>query len=1148
MSDIQQIRQAISSLEAQRAILGDAVVDASLSALRRQLAELEAVDSREQRKLVSILFADLVGFTSMADKMDPEDVRSIQRAYFAAVTAPIKEEGGVIEKYIGDAIVAVFGLPVADENDPDHAVMAALKMHAALAQLNSHLESDIGLHLARPLQMRIGVNTGLAIVSMKGGNDFDMVGDSVNLASRLQTAAPTGGILISQDTYRHVRGVFDLEALEPITVKGKPDPLQVYLVTAARKRSFRTRKRGVEGIETRMVGRERELQALQQACIAAVEDRERGAITIVADPGMGKSRLIYEFENWVDLRPGRVTVLRGRARMEIQRLPYSLLRDLFAFHFGIQDDDPLPEVWSKLELGLRESPGVQPEGEPKGATVRSPASPDLQAEGPQMRAHFIGQLLGYDFSSSPHLQAAKDDPAQIQERASAYLAEYFTSIADLQPVLILLEDLHWGDDASLNLIGRLASGLEGRPVLVVATTRPALYERRQHWMEGQDFHQRLDLQPLSKRDSRRLVEDVLQKVQDIPEALRELVVTNAEGNPFYVEELVKMLIEEGVIVKSEESWQVLPGRLTEIRIPPTLTGVLQARLDGLSEAERTLIQQASVVGRVFWDQALSQLNSGEARGLQGEAIQGGLAGLRLKEMVYRRENSVFAGAQELIFKHAMLREVTYASVLKRMRRLYHRLAAEWLVEVTGAGGRVDEYTGLIAEHYFQADEILLAADWLTRAGEHALLQGALQEAGAFFDRALGLLPPAEGNRRWRAMEGRGAVLMIQSQEKSLKTYLDDLMELAQSLNDDSHLAEAYLRRAMYLSTHGEDRDALLAFQAALIPARRIANRSIEARALAYMSISHVHLGERQPAQSAAEAAVEAALQAGDPKIMAKVYNNAAVTYSDLGDLAKAIRYLNHSIEHFQQVGDIPGMGNSLNNLGYEYVLLGMVDQATSALERSRSISKGIGARRESAYSGLNFALARLRAQDVSAAFPILHECIAEMADLGDEFGQAAGCTYQGMAYEASGGMEAAAACFRQAMEIHTRIGVVAYAIDARSGLARCALAQGRLQEAREHAGVVWQYLGEHRAAGLEFPVWAYLTCAMIFQAAGQAGQFSAALSAGYQGLMDRAEKISDPEWRKSYLENVPEHRQIVALWEEAGLHGAHDELSPAAPS
>lgn len=1119
MSDRQQIEQALAVLEAQRPALGDAVVDASQAALRKQLAELDPAPPGEQRKLVTLLFADLVGFTALASSLDPEEVRAIQQAYFAAVSAPIKQYGGLIEKYIGDAVVAIFGLPQAEENDPDRAVHAALEMQTALVGLNSHLAKDLGLQLPDPLQMRIGINTGLVVVSLSPSGDFDMLGDSVNLASRLQSAAPVGGVLISQDTYRHVRGAFDLQALDPITVKGKPEALQVYRVTAAKLRSFRTRKRGVEGIDTRMIGRQSELQSLQTAYFNAIEANERTVVVIVADPGLGKSRLIYEFENWVDLRPERVRLFRGRSRLETQRLPFGLWRDLFAFRFGIQDDDPLSMVWQKFETGLAE-------------ISAGDSNADNQPKNLAMPAHFIGQLLGYDFSASPHLQGVKNDPQQIQERATEYLTDYFKSSEGFLTVMILLEDLHWADDASLNLIHTLALRLADQPLLIVATARPVLFERREHWLEGHDFYLRLDLHPLSKRDSRRLVDDVLQKVQDIPEALRDLIVLNAEGNPFYVEELVKMLIEEGVIVKDEQNWQVLTARLSSIHVPSTLTGVLQARLDSLSEAEHILIQQASVVGRVFWDRTLAYLNQAEPNLLDSTVLSQELAELRQKEMIYRRENSTFTGAQEYIFKHAMLREVAYEHLLKRLRREYHQRTADWLVEATQACGRVAEYTSLIAEHYFLAGQMLEAADWLTLAGERALKQGAIQEAGSFFERALNLLPADEGERRWRTLKGRGSVLSLLSQREALEVLNAELLALAQKLNNESHLAEANYRLASSLAVHGDDRTAVQTFQAALPQARRSGDRVIEAKTLALLSISLVRLGEKTAAEEAADQAIQVALQTDDLNAQAQVLVNTAVCYVEIGDLAKGVHTLSRSQETYQHTGDIVGLALVLSNLGYNYVRLGLVEQGRTTLERAIRIQDEIGARREQAYSGLNLGLADIRSGNLPTALQTLQHYTEILSTVGDEFGQAAGITYQALAHEAAGDFATAAAHFDQAMEIHRRIGMVGYAIDAQAGLARCALARRQLGLALQQADQVWRYLCQHNTAGMEFPTWAYLTCALVFQAAGETDRFRTAVSTGIAQLIEKADKISSPEWRKSYLENVPEHRAILTMSEE----------------
>jgi len=474
--------------------------------------------------------------------------------------------------------------------------------------------------------------------------------------------------------------------------------------------------------------------------------------------------------------------------------------------------------------------------------------------------------------------------------------------------------------------------------------------------------------------------------------------------------------------------------------------------------------------------------------------------------------------------------VSYASVLKRARRAYHRFAAEWLVEVTQSSGRVGEYTGLIAEHYFLAGEQAFAADWLTRAGERALLQGALHEACAFFDRALVLLPETEGERRWQALKGRGAALSMLSKHEGLKENIDELLELAQELKDDSHLAEALYRQGNYSSTHSDDREAVQFFQAALIPARQAADQVIESKTLAVMAISQVRLGERQAAQAAFEAAIAIALTTGDLKAIAQVYNNAAVTCTELGDLSRAVEYLNKSFYYYEQVGDIPGMGNALSNLGYDYVRLGKIDQAPGVLERSMKINQEIGSRRETAYSGLNLGLARIRAQQPAAALDILGQAIPELAGMGDEFGQAAGLTYQALAFEADARPKEAAFFFSQAMEIHRRIGIQGYAADAQAGLSRCLLANGRIVEALEHAGQVWRYIGEHGAAGMEFPSLAYLTCCQVFLANGEGERSRQALLAGYEQLMERAEKISDPDWRTTFLENAPEHRQLQALW------------------
>ncbi len=485
-----------------------------------------------ERRMVTILFSDVKGSTAMAENLDPEDVMEIMDGAFDVLIDPIYRYEGTLARLMGDAILAFFGAPIAHEDDPERACRAALEIIEGAKRYAARLEEERDI---RGFNVRVGINTGLVVVGEVGSDlrvEYTAMGDTVNLAARMEQAAPVGGILISHETYRHVRGVFDVQPLEPIQVRGRREPIQAYLVQAAKARAFHLGTRGVEGIETRMVGREAELKRLQDALYAAMEDGERQMVTITGEAGVGKSRLLYEFDNWIELLPETIRYFKGRARPEMQNLPYALIRDLFSFRFQIQDSDRARVVREKMERGTGEVLGEDEEW--------------------QMKAHFVGQLLGFDFSDTPHLQGVLDDPKQPRDRALIYLTGFFHATTALAPAVIFLEDIHCADDSSLDVINHLALTTADRRLLIVCLGRTTLFERRPLWGEGQTFHTRLELRPLSKWDSRRLVAEILQKVDHVPVDLRDLLVTGAEGNPFFIEELIKMLIEDGVIVKGED--------------------------------------------------------------------------------------------------------------------------------------------------------------------------------------------------------------------------------------------------------------------------------------------------------------------------------------------------------------------------------------------------------------------------------------------------------------------------------------------------------------------------------------------------------------------------------------------------------------------
>lgn len=727
MDEKEQLRYAIAAQEALRATLGDAIVDVALKALREKLAALEVcVGSAEQtRKQVTVLFADISGFTRMSGVMDAEDVSDMMNHLWERLDAIIAAYGGVVDKHMGDAVLALWGASDTHENDAEQAVRAALDMQIALKRFNAEqglIEKPLSAEAAAMqaahgftsffLEMRIAVNTGAVLIGVIcTTGEFSAIGDPLNVAGRLQKIAPVGGVLISQATYRQVRGVFSVQSLPPQVVKGKVDPIYTYAVLKPKPRAFRMRTRGVEGIETRMIGRDRELAALQHSFQTMLSEAKTQPVIVVGDAGVGKSRLLSEFENWVELLPQNIRYFKGRAIPVTQNSFYGLIRDMFSYRFNILESDQTANVLEKFRAGM--------------ADVLPPDQVDL-----------IGHLIGFDFSTSSVVRDLLGD-SLFKKHASSCFVDYFRAVTQ-DPTVLFLEDIHWADASSLELIQHLMQEAPSLRLLIVCLTRPPFFEQYPHWGQSAAAFTRLNVSPLSEQDSRMLVREILQKVDAIPKALGDLIVRGAEGNPFYLEELIKMLIEDGVILRGKKSWNVAMARLRDLKVPSTLSGVLQARLDSLPPAEKAVLQRASVVGRLFWDSAVGDLVADDALDVDAEGVRDLLSSICSRELIFQRERSVFEGTHEFGFKHSILRDVTYETVLLKHRRVYHAQVAHWL-EVH-AGDRLGEYLGLIARHYELAGDRKQASVYLRRAGQESANVSAFREAMKMFERALKLTP------------------------------------------------------------------------------------------------------------------------------------------------------------------------------------------------------------------------------------------------------------------------------------------------------------------------------------------------------------------------------------------------------------------------
>ena len=889
---IVDIKKAIEAQEGMRSILGDSVVGTTLAVLHDQLNELERRSAQQdtgnqtRRRLVTVLFADVSDFTAFSENRDAEDVANLVNHLWTRADWIIQEYGGLIDKHIGDAVMALWGTETAREDDAERAVRAALR-------IQEMFKDGIG---SLPIRLKVGINSGQVVLSAIGTQgEFTAMGDTVNTASRLVHAANGSEVLISHNTYQLVRGLFDAQKQTPLMVKGKTEPLQTYVIQRVKPRAFRIGRRGVEGVTTRMVGRKREFQTIQSAFEQCVSSGHVTVTVVKGEAGLGKSRLIYEFEAWLDSQPAEYYLFKGRADEETMSLPYSLLRDVFCERFHIRDNDSQTEAREKLMKGI--------------ATLSKLVSEE--------RASLIGELLGFDFSESPFVRGIRKDARQIRDRSFNSIAQLFTELTLDSPVVLLLDDVHWADSGSLDLIEFLAKLEITLPVYILCAARPSLDESHPNWGSNFPLSRLITIGNLDLDASRELVTEILQNVSDLPPDLVETVAKNAEGNPFYLEELIKVLIEDGVIVKGEDAWQIVPHRLTQLRVPATLTGVLQARLDRLPSRENEVLERAAVIGRTFWDTAVAAIYAPDPAPVLtgGEEVQSALSALRNKELVFSHQPSAFASAEEFIFKHTILREVTYERVLKAKRKLYHRMAADWLIQQSGE--RIDEYLGLIAQHYELAGDTGRAVEFLERAAEKSMRISAYREALSASERALGILASSGDTNlamRARLLLTIGVAQLWLTDHATATARFEECIALARTIPDHGLESKALARLGRIGLEQGKYDQAEKQLQESLSIAQQLNDLDVIAYTLAHLGYISHYQGKYDEAQRYGEESYEFAKQAGDAIAQAFSLNMLAMISVNNQQFERAHHYHLQAIEICKQAGDRYGFARTYNNL------------------------------------------------------------------------------------------------------------------------------------------------------------------------------------------------------------------------------------------
>jgi class 3 adenylate cyclase/tetratricopeptide (TPR) repeat protein len=838
--------------------------------------EAPAAAAREERKVVTVLFTDLVGFTSRVEALDPEDVRAMLSPYYARLRTEIERHGGTVEKFIGDAVMAVFGAPVAHEDDAERAVRAALAIRDGVDDL----------------RIRTAVNTGEALVALDARpNEGEAMvsGDVVNTAARLQAAAPIDGILVGEATYRATRDAIDYREAEPIAAKGKSQPVPVWEVVGARARFGLDL---AERLRSPLIGRVRERTLLVDSLERARAEQSAQLVTLVGVPGIGKSRLIAELFQTAEADPDLISWRQGRCVPYGERVSYGALGEIVKAHAGILETDDADAAESKLVVLL----AAVLDDEQERAWVAGHVRPLVGLEG-----------------------------ADGTDRTEAFAAwrRLIEAAAEQRALVLVFEDLHWADDGLLDFVDYLVDWATNVPLLVIATARPELLDRRPGWGGGRRNAFTLSIGSLSREETAQLLASLLERPV-LPAEVQEAVLQRAEGNPLYAEEYVRML--------QDSDFEDLP-------LPDSVQGMIAARLDALPAAEKTLLQDAAVIGKVFWPGAI------------GNADERLLHALERKEFIRRDRRSAVAGETQYAFLHGLVRDVAYGQIPRAQRADRHRRAALWIEML--AQDRSDDRVEMLAHHYREALVLAEAAGVaaselrdparaaLTEAAERAAALNAWQSAAELAHEALALTPD---DRRERPellllIANSKLVLALPGGDDAAVAARDAFL----ALDDRAGAAEAESLHSRLLWRHGDGAGAATAGRNSLALAEGLPLSVRVARAFAGEAGRCMLAGELDRAIELADRTRAMAEELGRPELEARAFVVRGTARIDAGD-SGGLTDTQRALEIVSATNAAETIFTAHNNHAGVLWMLGRLDESTKEFERCRETCERLGFR------------------------------------------------------------------------------------------------------------------------------------------------------------------------------------------------------------
>jgi class 3 adenylate cyclase/tetratricopeptide (TPR) repeat protein len=876
----------------------------------------------EVRKTVTVVFSDLQGSTSLGEKLDSESLREVLNLYFRAMQIALERHGGTVEKFIGDAVMAVFGLPRLHEDDALRAVRAAADMQFALAAVNDQLEAGYGVRLTN----RTGVNTGEVVAGDVTAGQRLVTGDVVNTAARLEQNAPANEVLLGETTYRLVRDAVEVEPVTPLELKGKAERVAAYRLLAVRGGEAVTRH-----MERPLVGRQRELAVLDVALTAAIAESRPQLVTVLGSAGVGKSRLLDEY-----LRGSsdRAATVAGHCLNYGEGITFWPLAEIAKGAAGIVNDDDAAQAIAKLRA-------IAP-GDDGGVVDRVAAAIGLSSTTFRVEELFWGAT------------------------------RFFETLAAERPLIVLVNDLHWAEKTFLDLLVNVLEAAQA-PIVIVGSARHDLLEDHPEWEEARPRAQLLQLEPLTGDESAQVIGNLLGTSTFDP-AIGQRIAESAQGNPLFVEQMLSMLMDDGVLAQNEGGEWTVTGNLAEVIVPPSISALLSARLDRLPGEERSVLERASIVGRVFWPVAVITLGEDP-----NASVDQPLDGLSQKQLI-GATTSWFADDLAYQFLHILIRDETYSGILKRRRAELHERFADWML--MSAGIRLDELREIVGYHLEQAvayrrelgplDErgttlASRASEQIGLAGRRAFNRGDMPAAGNLLRRAADILP-RDDQRRGRLLLAAGEALSEAGDFGAAEVALTDCADDAVARGDRGLEATATVARLhLQYASEGGDAAAIRAqTEEAIGILDRLGDEGGLVRAWRLMALVGATIGKFADAESAATKMIEHAQRSGD-EVMEKRF---------LGLIASSVPYgpkpVVDSIELSESLlaragDDSKSQGLIMAELSRLHAMMGDFAGARDLYQRSRALLEEHGWRLYAATTSLDSGRVEMLAGDPEAA-------------------------------------------------------------------------------------------------------------------------------------------------------------------------------------